>query len=681
MLNNQPTKQRNTALDGLRGFSALMVVLAHLNLDQATVSRFAPWAWYFIQPFVSGGTFYVAVLFVLTGYLMSTHYPKVASWSDFMQKRYTRLFPVFICVSIFYTYFYYTVIKDGPSVSRNIPSIVGILLGITLLGGLIWRIYFKLRTITTGKLLFKIFILTQVAIAAAYALIVMRNPAASINEHQSLLHIFTGLTNTTLTVAFGNYIPLTNGSFWSLAPEILYYALYPILIIPLMGRLRNTTKSKLLFTSISIWCILITLTVVFKQLLGFNGLYPFFWFYFYLGNLASQYNEKIQLICDKYEKTFSTDKWIPIFIALAFLVFPILNETYLKSRDNILGFVLFYPFPLLALIYCLRKNNSFYSFFQSRVLVWVGTVSYSLYLTHTIVIELLRGGEQIPLAWSALQVLAYVTFAILISFGLAKLLYELLEKPYFVSRRQSANHVVSQQTVDFARPAMHIKFGAALLIIYILLIGSGLQKEYSLTSVTHRETGTRFITPVTGRSVSFADSKELVFEIKTTEDNFGIFSLPIQYVGNKSKPIGDAKDMSHALRVTVHDVASQTLISSNEYAGWRFGAESHPYPFGFPQQKDSTDKAYLVRFESLRSSPNDYTVVSNPQTELLTVYQIDKSRLFRNPISLLTILWRKLLLIATSNEFGWVILLNLLPVSVLIHALVKKRGLLYIKDK
>lgn len=669
MQNAQPMKQRNTALDGLRGFSALMVVLAHLNLDQATVNRFAPWAWYLIQPFVSGGTFYVAILFVLTGYLMSTHYPKVVSWSDFMQKRYTRLFPVFICVSIFYTYFYYSVIKGEASSNNNILLIAGILLGITLVGGQIWRVYLKLRTIFTGKLLFSAFIIFQVAIAAVYALIVMRNPAASINSNQTILQIFTGLVNTTLTPTFGTYIPLTNGSFWSLAPEILYYALYPILIIPLMGQLRNATIRKLLFSSIAIWCILITLTVVFKQLLGFNGLYPFFWFYFYLGNLASQYNDKIQLICDKYEKTISTDKWIPIFTALAFLVFPILNETYLKSRDNILGFVLFYPFPLLALVYCLRKNNSFYSFFQSRVLVWVGTVSYSLYLTHTIVIELLRGGEQIPSAWSALQVVAYVTFAILTSFGLAKLLYELLEKPYFVSRRQSANHVVSQHTADFTRPPMHKKLGVALLTIYILLIGAGLQKEYSLTSVTHRETNARFITPVTGRSISFADSKMIEFEIKATENNFGIFSLPIQYVGNKTKPIGDAKDMSHALRVTVHDVASQTLISSNEYAGWRFGVESHPYPFGFPQQINSKDRAYLVRFESLRASPDDYTVISNPQTELLTVYQIDKSKLLRNPTTLVTILWRKLTLIITSSEFVWVIIINVLPLYFLLKYL------------
>lgn len=667
MQNSQPTKQRNTALDGLRGFSALMVVLAHLNLDQATVSRFAPWAWYFIQPFVSGGTFYVAILFVLTGYLMSTHYPKVVSWSDFMQKRYTRLFPVFICVSIFYTYFYYSVIKGEASSNKNILLIAGILLGITLVGGQIWRVYLKLRTIFTGKLLFSAFIIFQVAIAAVYALIVMRNPAASINSNQTILQIFTGLVNTTLTPTFGTYIPLTNGSFWSLAPEILYYALYPILIIPLMGQLRNATIRKLLFSSIAIWCILITLTVVFKQLLGFNGLYPFFWFYFYLGNLASQYNDKIQLICDNYEKRFGIDKWVPIFIALAFLVFPILNSTYLKSRDNILGFILFYPFPLFALIYCLRQGNIFYSFFQSRVLVWIGAVSYSLYLTHTIVIELLRGGEQIPTFWSTVQVVGYVISATLLSLGLAKLLYELLEKPYFESRRKSIVPQVKQHAADFAGPRMHKKFGVALLIVYILLIGAGLQKEYSLTSVTHRETGNRFITPVNDKSVSFADSKELVFEIKATDDNFGIFSLPIQYIGNKTKPVGDVKDTSHALRVTVHDISTQTLISSNEYAGWRFGVEPRPYPFGFPQQKNSKGRAYLVRFESLRASPDDYTLISNPQTELLTVYQIDKSRLLRKPITSLTILWRKLSLIVTSNEFGWVILLNTLPLFILLR--------------
>lgn len=681
MLNNQPTKQRNTALDGLRGFSALMVVLAHLSLDQATVSRFTPWAWYLIQPFVSGGTFYVAILFVLTGYLMSTHYPKVVSWSDFMQKRYTRLFPVFICVSIFYTYFYYSVIKVDPSASRNIHLVVAILLGITLIGGLVWRIYLKLRTIATGKLLFRIFFSVQVIIAAVYGFVVMRNPAADIYSNQTILQIFTGLVNTTLTPTFGTYIPLTNGAFWSLAPEILYYVLYPILVIPLMARISSATKLNLVIYSVSIWCVLMTLTIVFKQLLGFNGLYPFFWLYFYLGNITARYNSRIQLTLDRYHKLSGVDHWLPILISLAFLIFPILNATILKSRDNILGFMFFYPFPVLALIYCLRRGSIFYSFFQSRLLVWIGAISYSLYLTHTIGIDLLRGGEQIPSTWSLIQVMAYVTCAILISLGLAKLLYELLEKPYFESRSKLAANFLHPQKADAAESSAKRKSSIPLLVFYIFLIIAGLQKEYSLTSMTHREMNTRFITPVTNSSVSFADSKELIFEVKAVDDNFGIFSLPIRYVGNKTKPVGDAIDMSHALRVTVHDVASQTLISSNEYAGWRFGAESHQYPFGFPQQIESKGKTYLVRFESLRASPDDYIVVSNPESELVTVYQIDKSRLFRNPISLLTILWRKLLLIATSNEFGWVILLNLLPVSVLIHALVKKRGLLYIKDK
>ena len=669
MQNGQPTKQRNTALDGLRGFSALMVVLTHLNLDQSIVSRFAPWAWYIIQPFVSAGTLYVAVLFVLTGYLMSTHYPSVTSWSSFMQKRYTRLFPVFICVSVYYTYFYYSVIKGDPSISRNIPLIASMLLGISLLGGLIWRLYLKLRTIYTGRVFFYTFILIQFVVALLYGFVVMRNPAASINSNQTIFHIFTGLVNTTLTPTLGTYIPLTNGSFWSLAPEILYYVLYPIVIIPLIGQLGNASKLKSLTTTIIILCILITLTIVFKQLLGFNGLYPFFWFYFYLGNLASKYNNNIQQTLDKYQKIVRVDILIPTITIIAFLVFPTLISTYLKSRDNIIGFMFFYPFPLFALIYCLRQGNLFHSFFQSRVLVWIGTISYSLYLTHTIVIDLLRGGEQIPTVWSAPQVLVYVCLAILLSIGLAKLLYELLEKPYFQSRRKSTVPLVTQHAADFARPAMHKKFGAALLIIYILLIGAGLQKEYSLTSVTHRETGTRFITPVTDKSVSFADSKELVFEINASDDNFGIFSFPIQYVGNKVKPMGNAKDMSHALRVTITDVASQASISTNEYAGWRFGVEPHSYPFGFPQQTNSKGRAYLVRFESLRASPDDYTVISNPQTELFTVYQIDKSRLLRSPITLLTILWRKLSLIVTSNEFGWVILLNTIPLFILLRHL------------
>ena len=62
------------------GAYVLMVVLSHLNLDSTTVERIAPGLWPIVQPLVGKGTLYVVVLFVLTGYLMSSIYGRVDSW-------------------------------------------------------------------------------------------------------------------------------------------------------------------------------------------------------------------------------------------------------------------------------------------------------------------------------------------------------------------------------------------------------------------------------------------------------------------------------------------------------------------------------------------------------------------------------------------------------------------------
>ncbi|MEI6327142.1 MAG: acyltransferase [Candidatus Roizmanbacteria bacterium] len=496
----------------------------------------------------------------------------------------------------------------------------------------------------------------------------MRNPAATLNENQTVLHLFTGLVNTTLTFVFGNYIPMTNGSFWSLVPEILYYVLYPVLVIPLMGYLQRATKAKIILSSLVVWCVLITLTIVFKQLLGFNGLYPFFWFYFYLGNIIAVHQKNILAFCDTYQNKLRSDIWVPAVIFISFLTFPALITTYLKSRDNIIGFILFYPFPALALIYCLR-NTYFSRIFQSSLLVSVGTISYSLYLTHTIVIELLRGGEWISPSWTLFQVAGYVLLTMVLTLGLAKLLYELLEKPYFMSRRKLGEMATGSPIIMTNQQAISSKSSAILVAIYIFLIGCGLQKEYSLTSVTHRETNAQYLTRLDTPSVSFLNTQRFVFEIHASDDNFGIFSLPIQHVGSVIKPVLGAEDMTHALRVTVEDPVNHLVISTNEYAGWRFGSESRAYPFGFPQQVTSKDKSYLVIFESLRPTPDDYTVISNPQTELLTVYQMDKSRFLKNPISLVVILWRKLSLIINSREFTLIMLVNILPLFLLLKYL------------
>jgi hypothetical protein len=163
---------RTTALDGLRGLCALMVVLSHLNIDATTINRVAPGWWHIIQPLVGKGTLYVAVLFVLTGYLMSSIYGRIHSWVNFMQRRYTRLFPLFITVSIFQTYYYFAVIME-----KNRPNtmiIAAQCLGFAFVCGGLWRMYIKIRARSSGTILFRSFFILQLVVMAIYIAVVRK---------------------------------------------------------------------------------------------------------------------------------------------------------------------------------------------------------------------------------------------------------------------------------------------------------------------------------------------------------------------------------------------------------------------------------------------------------------------------------------------------------------------------
>src|SRR5579872_4896216 len=92
-------KLRLSALDGLLGFAIILVFLNHINTSfiQGLLPQWLfGWIW-------SNGVTGVTFLFILSGFLMSTIYPHPKSAASFLQKRYTRIFPLFLtmCVVMF----------------------------------------------------------------------------------------------------------------------------------------------------------------------------------------------------------------------------------------------------------------------------------------------------------------------------------------------------------------------------------------------------------------------------------------------------------------------------------------------------------------------------------------------------------------------------------------------------
>src|SRR5581483_7990763 len=222
------------ALDGLRGFAMMLVFLTHVN-PQFIIQTFPFVDWIGI---FSSGVLGVSFFFILSGFLMAYLYPSPPSNVLFIQKRYTRIFPLFLTMTAFMLFL------------RNVPNIpwfyaIALLLICMLTSHVVWVYGVKKidKPIVSRTLLFA-FIFLQVIVGGVYLFFVMPKSPIVFNQEWSVVarEGLIGLVNATLTFPLGNYVPMLDGVYWSLAEEILFYVLYPWLIAPIVFLLQKKNK-------------------------------------------------------------------------------------------------------------------------------------------------------------------------------------------------------------------------------------------------------------------------------------------------------------------------------------------------------------------------------------------------------------------------------------------------------
>ncbi len=164
---------------------------------------------------------------------------------------------------------------------------------------------------------------------------------------------------------------------WSIGNELVFYALFPLLIFALH-------KSKFLYFSIYLSSFLVFLYFTFFKLTDVNDTY--FWhnytnplnhfFYFTSGVTLG--------IAMKYE--INTRALFVVFIcsALFFVFWPVLGSEYNVAIG--LNRVLFSISSIIISFFFLHQNIS-YPVFLNRFFSFLGEISYSIYLLHPIVIS------------------------------------------------------------------------------------------------------------------------------------------------------------------------------------------------------------------------------------------------------------------------------------------------------
>lgn len=296
-------------IDGLRGFAVLGVVLFHLDL-------------------LPGGFLGVDIFFVISGYLiteivLSNNNKEVFSLSDFYLKRFKRIFPALLFVSILSIFFGVVILDPVNLVNLNFSALTSILFTS--------NIFFWLES-------------------------------NYFNESSSLK-------------------PLLHT--WSLGIEMTFYIIFPTLFILFNKKIKKTSQILLFILLILIsFCAILYLETkkpVFETNI-LNGLlygkyiedtlfylFPFRFFEFLFGSILA-------LLPERKMKNYDFIFFNSSIFVLIFCFFLFDENTNFLLRTSISCF-------FTSFIIYFRKN-SFSLLLKNYIILKIGLISYSLYLVH-----------------------------------------------------------------------------------------------------------------------------------------------------------------------------------------------------------------------------------------------------------------------------------------------------------
>lgn len=218
-----------------------------------------------------------------------------------------------------------------------------------------------------------------------------------------------------------------NYVFWSIAVEVHLYFLFPLLM-------WGWRRMGVFITTVSA-CGMIYAIIGWLEWIGFNGIPPHFiglcaYFIFGMACAASLYSSN--KICVAIRSRIPWEMMTLLFAMVVIVLCNLWGSEIVENR-----FALVDPFCALATVAALQAssqscaNNRIKSLLENRLLVKAGLFSYSLYLIHAPILQLVWWYAIVPL-----QVSDTTQFCYLLIFGsaasliTAKIFFLLCEKPF-----------------------------------------------------------------------------------------------------------------------------------------------------------------------------------------------------------------------------------------------------------
>ena len=283
-------------------------------------------------------------------------------------------------------------------------------------------------------------------------------------------------------------------------------------------------------------------------------------------------------------------------------------------------------FPFGYIVYSLiEKETQLTRLFQRKTFLFLGTISYSMYIGHTAIID---GMHLIFKPTDTLTTILFLLTTALVFLSMSTALHFIIEKPYFQFKPSKKLYPIEHQK----KKAPYF----ILLMVVAFVFFSTYTSQFNFFS-QQRKYKEIISAPMK------ISSNPFTFSFTAQEDNMGVVLVHLtNEVGDSALSAG-AGDPLHPqkFRMRMKELGSEAWYASQETAPAEIG-NSTSYPFGFPPIADSKNKTYVIEMSIVNVDYRSTVIFNKDEYQLTTVHQIPKQNLLKNPLKLLVHIGDKL---------------------------------------
>lgn len=336
----------------------------------------------------------------------------------------------------------------------------------------------------------------------------------------------------------------------------------------------------------------------------------------------------------RFEK-FASLPGLPFLSVFLFIGFIVIAKLLFASQDAFTQILLaIVTLPFFALV--ISHTTVLAKVLGSRALVFLGTVSYSLYLIHMTVFETIVSFTGQP--QSGLLTVLYICFVFIIASIISSILYFLLERPYFM-RKKVTGLEIKAVTYAWYKKAEYV--GLTIAFTYIAIIFIVFQSSLTFFSLQDTYSGSIITTPKEkGESISLQDTP-IQMRFTATNDNLGAVVMKLHHESIPSK------------KFSPQEIVFQ--IQQAGGAGWYAQSRyqilhpSDPLPpsFGFPLVTHAKGKTYIARLSLKNTASSEFVTADTKNIKI--VYLVDRHNLRKIP-QLVGFIENKLLTVISDTD-------------------------------